>query len=105
MMKELLSILSIAFLLILIVGTIPIDRQIEETPCENRMCLDDIAICICGSTMTPEDPCGCPFRCEACSFEWLPSFNWNFTGLVLPEIDLSNLVFDFSNWHWNIGKK
>ncbi|CAF2373789.1 unnamed protein product [Rotaria sp. Silwood2] len=104
-MKNLLVTVVVATALVFAINAIPTRREANEISCEHDICLNDIFICICGSTLTPDDPCGCPFRCTQCSFEYLPSFNFNFTGIIFPEIDWSNLVFDFSNLNLNLGKK
>ncbi|CAF2951620.1 unnamed protein product [Rotaria sp. Silwood2] len=104
-MKNLLVTVTIAIELVFAISAIPTRRETDEIPCEHQICLTDISICLCGSTLTPDDQCGCPFRCTQCSFEYLPSFNFNFTGIIFPEIDWSTLVFDFSNLNLNLGKK
>ncbi|CAF4542496.1 unnamed protein product, partial [Rotaria sp. Silwood2] len=78
-MKNLLVTVVVATALVFAINAIPTRREANEISCEHDICLNDIFICICGSTLTPDDPCGCPFRCTQCSFEYLPSFNFNFT--------------------------
>ena len=67
----------------------------DEISCENRHCVEEVAYCICGSTLTPDDRCGCPFTCNTCPSDWWkPPIYWNLnlTGLILPPVDFSNIL-------------
>jgi hypothetical protein len=96
MIKRFLFIALSLVAFCLLVNAGPTRREnAEQISCETKQCVEQVAYCICGSTLTPDDRCGCPFTCNTCPNNlFTPPVYWNLnlTGLLLPPVDFSGIL-------------